>query len=70
MLVMTGPGAPNDNAVTAGGTTFAFKFLSAGAEPKPAEQGDKVVVGGQTVSMQDGNLVLGKMAGPWTGVER
>ena len=67
MLVMTGPGAPGDKTVKAGGTRFSFTFLTTGAEPKPAADGDKVVIGGQTVTMKDGTFVLGKMAGPWTG---
>jgi len=64
MLVMTGSGAPRDTTVSAGGTTFSFKFLTAGAVPTPKAQGDKVVVGAQTVSFKDGKIVLGKMADP------
>jgi hypothetical protein len=67
MLVITGPGAPGDNAVTAGGTKFSFKFLSAGSPPTPKAEGDKVAVGGQTVSFKDGVIVLGKTSGPWQG---
>ena len=67
MLVMTGPGAPKENTVEAGPTRFSFKFLTAGGEPKPKVEGDKVVVGDQTVTMKDGHIVLGKMAGPWSG---
>ena len=69
MLVMTGPGAPGGKTVTAGGTTFSFRFLTSGAEPAPKAEGDKVVIGEQTVSMEQGNIVLGKMAGPWRPVK-
>ena len=65
MLVMTGPGAPDDKTVSAGGARFSFKFLTGGAEPAIKVEGAKITVGGQTVSIQGGNIVLGKMAGPW-----
>ena len=65
MLVMTGPGAPRDGTVAAGGVTFSFRFLTAADAPKPAVDGEKVVVGGQTVAMKDGRIVLGKTAGAW-----
>ena len=62
LLVTTGQA---DGAkVELGGTTLTFRFLTAGPEPKPQVQGDKVVIGEQTVSLKDGNLVLGKMAEP------
>jgi hypothetical protein len=64
MLVQVGGGAAG-KSVTAGGKTFCFKFLTSGAEPEPKVEGDKVVVGGQTVSFEGGKLVLGKIAGPW-----
>ena len=67
MLVMTGPGAPGENQVEAGGTTFSFKFLTKGAPPKPKARGDKVAIGGQTVSFAEGRIILGKTAGPWQG---
>lgn len=59
MIVMTGPGAQG-TTVTAGGVTYSFKFLTAGVEPSPKSEGDRVVVGQQTVSFKDGNLVLGR----------
>ena len=58
MLVMTGPGAGSGTKVTAGGTTFNFMFLTDGTAPSPAATGDKVVVGKQTVAVEDGNIVL------------
>lgn len=64
MLVMTGPGAPKENSLTAGGATFSFQFLTAGAQPTPKIEGNKITVGHQTVSMEGGNIVLGKTAGP------
>ncbi len=66
MLVMTGDGAPSGTTVTAGGRTYSFKFLTAGAAPTPKAKGDTVVVGTQTVSFKDGKLVLAKMAPPQT----
>ena len=65
MLVMTGPGAPGAKTISAGDTKFSFLFLSRGSEPAAKPSGDQVIVGGQTVSMKDGRIVLGKMAGPW-----
>jgi len=67
MLVLTGPGAPDEQTVTAGDATFAFKFLTDGKPPVPRVEGGQVVIGEQTVSMKDGLIVLGRMAGPWDG---
>ena len=64
MLVMTGSGAPGEGMVSAGGRKFSFKFLTAGAAPTPKVEGDKIVIGTQTVSFKDGRIVLGKMARP------
>ena len=60
MLVMTGPGAPADNAVEAGGVRFGFLFLGKRADVKPTVDGSKIKVGGQTVAFQDGLIILGK----------
>jgi hypothetical protein len=60
LLVMTGPGAPATGAVEAGGTRFSFLFLGAGKAPTPAAQGDKVVVGGQTVWFDGKKIALAK----------
>jgi hypothetical protein len=60
MLVMTGPGAPAGGSVEAGGVTFSFLFLGAGKAPTPQAQGNKVVVGGQTVSFDGKKIVLAK----------
>ncbi len=65
MIVMTGPGADSGKSASAGGVTFQFKFIGGDATPKA--QGDKVVIGKQTISMQDGKLVFGTIAGPWEG---
>jgi hypothetical protein len=65
MLVMTGPGAPGGDTVKAGGTDFSFLFLTTSDEPKPRVEGDKVVVGRQTVTLENGKIVLDQMAGPW-----
>lgn len=60
MLVMTGPGAPAAGSVTAGGVQYSFLFLGNGKAPAPQAQGDKVVVGGQTVTVAVGKIVLAK----------
>ena len=60
---MTGPGSDSGEKVEAGDRTYSFKFLHDGAEPLPRAEGDKVVIGKQTVTMQDGKLVLGTFAG-------
>ena len=67
MLVMTGPGAPAESAVEAGGRKYSFKFFTKGKAPSRELRGDKVVVGKQTVFMRDGKLALGTFAAPWTG---
>ena len=67
MLVMAGPGAGEGTKVEVGGTVFALKFVTSGAEPDVRVQGDKIVVGKQTVAIEDGHLVLGHMAGAWEG---
>jgi hypothetical protein len=61
MIVMTGPGAQG-TAVTAGGVSLSFKFLTSGPEPTPKPDGDSVVVGRQVVSVRDGTIVLAVQA--------
>lgn len=60
MLVSTG--TAEGDKVALGDVTLTFKFLTAGDSPKPQRMGDQIIVGQQTVSLKDGNLVLGKMA--------
>jgi hypothetical protein len=60
MLVMTGPGAPAQGAVEAGGTRFSFLFLTKGAPPTPKAQGAQVIVGNQTVSFDGTKIVLAR----------
>jgi hypothetical protein len=59
MLVMTGPNAPPDGAVEAGGAKLSILLLGPGELPKPKSEGDKVVVGKQTVRLIDGRIALG-----------
>jgi len=59
MLVMTGPGAPAEGQVQAGGRSYSFLFPGKGPAPAPRVEGDKVVVGGQTVSFDGKRIVLG-----------
>ena len=58
LLVMTGPGAPAAGAVEAGGTKFSVLVL--GGKALAQAQGDKVVVGGQTIGLAGKRIVLGK----------
>jgi hypothetical protein len=62
MLVMTGPGAPAEGAVEAGGRKFSFRFFGSGEPPQPKAAGDKVTVGGQTVAFDGKRIVLGGSA--------
>jgi hypothetical protein len=66
LLIMTGPGAPNDNAVELNGRKFAFKFLTDG-KPRPQVQGNAIVIGKQKITYDDGHIVLHNTAGPWDG---
>ncbi len=59
LFVQTG-GVPGGTAVEAGGKAFSFLLLGKGPLPKPEAQGDKVVIGGQTVSFGGKKIVLGK----------
>jgi len=61
MLVMAGPGAPAAGAIDVGGTKLSFLFPGKGESPKPAVQGEQVVVGEQTVSFDGKRIVLGRM---------
>jgi hypothetical protein len=63
MLVLTGPGAPEEGSVTAGGRRFAFRFVTRGERPTPQATGDGVAVGDQTVRYRRGKLELGVYAG-------
>ena len=51
-------------SVQAGGHTFHVLTLQKGQAPKPRPDGDKVVIGKQTVTCDGGKLVLGTMAAP------
>jgi hypothetical protein len=64
---MAGKGAGKGERIKAGGVACTCKLLTDGRAPAVTADGDKLVIGGQTISMQDGHLVLGKMAGPWEG---
>jgi len=63
MLVMIGPGSDSGRKVEAGGRTYVLKFLHDGPEPSPRAEGEQVVVGKQTIVMEDGKLVLGTFGG-------
>lgn len=59
MLVMTGPGAPSNGAVEAGGTKFSFLLLG-NNPPTPTADGNQVKVGNQTVSFDGKKIALGR----------
>jgi hypothetical protein len=56
LLVMTGPGAPKNNVVEAGGTTFSFLFLTKGTPPTPRVEGNRITIGHRIVT-QDGQTI-------------
>jgi hypothetical protein len=59
----TGPKA-RASTVAAGGTTFAILSLSSSAHPEAKASGDKVAVGGQTISFDGRQIIFAKMAPP------
>lgn len=60
MLVMTGPSAPADGVVVeAGGAKFSILLLTKGDPPQPKAEGNRIVVGKQTVSLDGGRIALG-----------
>jgi hypothetical protein len=65
MLVMTGPGAPDENTVKLGNTTYSFLILTDGKPPQPKVDDDVIIVGRQTIVIEDGKIHLGIMALPW-----
>jgi hypothetical protein len=67
LLVMTGKGAGKGQTIEAAGVPYTVKLLTQGEPPDVRAEGAKLVIGEQTVTMEDGHLLLGKMAGPWEG---
>ncbi len=65
MLVLSGPGAPGEGRADLGGQPVSFLFLTTGQRPVVRVEGNRAVVGQQTVSLESGRLKLGRMAGPW-----
>ena len=59
------PGAGTHFKLEAGGTVFTLRIFGDDPMPGPKVEGDKIIWDRQTLSFRDGNLVLGKMAGPW-----
>jgi len=57
--VRTGPGAPAEGVVEAGGTKFSLLLLTEGTPPSPKVEGGRIVVGDQTVSLDGKRIVLG-----------
>lgn len=58
MLVTTG--SADGTKVSLGDRTLTFRFLTRAAEPKPKVEGGVAVVGGLTVKLEGGNLVVAK----------
>jgi hypothetical protein len=59
MLVMTGPGAPGQNLVAAGGMQFSFLFLTRGTPPTPRVEGNRIAIGNQTVTHNGETIIFG-----------
>ncbi len=59
---MTRSGAARAAArsVTAGDRTFNLLILNTGAVPEPRAEGNKVVLGGQTITSDGSKITLGK----------
>lgn len=60
MLVMSGPNAPAAGAVDVAGTKVSFLFLGKGQAPTPQVAGNKITVGNQIITVDDGKLTLTK----------
>lgn len=58
MLVMHGPGAPEDNRVEADGETFSFLFLGDGETPDLNVRDGRVRAGDQEIGLRDGRVFL------------
>ncbi|MFP3938361.1 MAG: hypothetical protein ACLFVW_08460 [Phycisphaerae bacterium] len=58
MLVLAGPGAPEQGAVEMGPRRVALKFVTDGPEPEVAVADDRIVVGDQEVRYRNGKLDL------------
>ncbi len=63
-LMLATTGTAEGTKVVLGATTVTLKFVSSVQEPKPQVKGDQIVVGDQSITLKDGNIVLGKMAEP------
>ncbi|MGD0900614.1 MAG: hypothetical protein ABR915_22510 [Thermoguttaceae bacterium] len=62
LVVLTGPADSKAKTVTLGDATLSIVML--GASPEIKVEGDKAVIGGQTITVKDGSLVFGKTAAP------
>ena len=51
-------------AKEAGDAKVSFLFLTKGEAPKPTVQGGKILIGKQTVSVENGRIVLGARGSP------
>jgi len=67
VLILTGPGAPDDGAVNVGDRKFAVKILSSGKAPDVKVDGGKLIIGKQAVHYADGRLHLEVRGEPWDG---
>jgi hypothetical protein len=63
LVVMTGPGAKEGQAVQAGKTTFHVLTLQQGQAPKIEVAGDALRIGRQTVGFDGKKIVLGTLSG-------
>ncbi len=60
LVALAGPSAPADQTLAVGGTRFDILLLTRGEPPRPEVRGDKIVVGGQTLSWDGRKIILGK----------
>lgn len=79
VVVVTGDGA--DGALTGGGTkaraatvvmggrTFALLTLGSGTHPEPRVEGERIVLGGQSIGFDGTAITFAKMSGPPTVVQ-
>ena len=60
VLAMAGPGAPAQDALDVAGTKVALLMLGSGPMPVARVDGNRIVVGGQTIGLSNGRLSLGR----------
>jgi hypothetical protein len=62
LLAMTGPGARDGKHFTVGPRTIVLRTVPAAVADTARVDGDNLIVGAQTIRVENGNLVLGRMS--------